>query len=129
MYGCTIKSSDQPILTSDTLSISPEDSITTTKLAINFYEWYGESLKKDTLRAFDPVFIKDADGYAILDFSTFEKHMQTLNFTTDYIQHIKAPFNTCIENLKGVHFDSIHILQNKDRMNTMGCFFTHGTTI
>jgi len=117
MYGCTIKSSDQPILTSDTLSISPEDSITTTKLAINFYEWYGESLKKDTLRAFDPVFIKDADGYAILDFSTFEK------------QHIKAPFNTCIENLKGVHFDSIHILQNKDRMNTMGCFFTHGTTI
>ena len=125
MYSCTTTTSDkyQESESSDTLTISPADSIAATKLALNFYIWYADGMKKDTLRPFDPVFIKDANGYTALDFSSFEKDMQKLNFTDDYIKRVKDHYSYCIENLKGLPYDSIMLLKEPERINMMRCNF------
>jgi hypothetical protein len=102
-----------------------QDSIRTSEIATEFFEWYISAAKSHQTNEFNPVEIQNEYGMTTLDFSTYFKNLREHSFSDALIEEEENTYNSCIQKLSKVKYADYLKLTDLDQFESLDDAFTN----
>ncbi|MES2543302.1 MAG: hypothetical protein V4548_00330 [Bacteroidota bacterium] len=101
-----------------------KDSIATTTIAKDFFNWYITSAKENK-SGYQPEFIEDDNGMTTLDYSNYIENLIKHSFSDSLIAKEKHSYSECIKNLAKLKYSDFLKFENLDDFESRDCDFSN----
>ena len=101
------------------------DSVAVSAIASNFFQWYIAQSYTNLEGEVNPKFVKSSNGMTTLDFEPYVSNLKKHGFSDSLIEHEKASYSTCIENLARVPYPDFLRFGDLADFETRECDFNN----
>lgn len=103
-------------------SCEHDDSTEIAQIIANFYSWHIAAIQPGAPDGItSPTFIRDSMGMTRLDFSTYLSSLDSLKFSSEFLESEQIRYHSCASKLISIPYDSFLMRLDLDFLETIGC--------